>query len=298
MTSSFTIAPRGAFSLQESVEFGFGQRHSERFAGVMRLAFVVDGFADQAGVVLRQDGGAAGEPGEVHGEVSGSADVSAVRRQVERVLSLDVDATGFDQLGRRDPVLGQVQAKAIGLRPPLFYSPYEAAVWSVLSARRPAVQMAQLRDRLSRAHGRVFELDGTELAALPIPEQLLRIDQFPGLPPDKLDRMHGVARAAQDGWLDINRLRPLGPEVATAELQRIRGIGPFYASLVVIRAMGFTDVLPGEEPKLRELVGRLYGLDAAASSQQLAEIAEPWRPFRTWASVMIRAAASRVLDPG
>ena len=298
MTSSFTITPRGAFSLPESVEFGFGQRHSERFAGVMRLAFVVDGFADHAGVVLRQDDGAGGEPGEVHGEVVGSADVGAVRRQVERVLSLDVDATGFDQLGRRDPVLGQVQAKAVGLRPPLFYSPYEAAVWSVLSARRPAAQMAQLRDRLSRAHGRVFELDGTELAALPTPEQLLRIDQFPGLPPDKLDRMHGVARAAQDGWLDINRLRPLGPEVATAELQRIKGIGPFYASLIVIRATGFTDVLPGEEPKLRELVGRLYGLDAAASSEQLAEIAEPWRPFRTWASVMIRAAGARVLDPG
>ena len=293
MSSSFTITPRGAFSLRESVEFGFGQRHSERFAGVMRLAFVVDGFAGHAGVVLRQPG--ADQP--VHAEVVGGADVDAVQRQVERVLSLDADATGFDELGRVDPVFGQVQATAVGLRPPLFYSPYEAAVWSVLSARRPATQMAQLRDQLSRAHGRVFDLDGTELAALPTPDQLLRIDQFPGLPPDKLDRMHGVARAAREGWLDINRLRPLGPQVATAELQRIKGIGPFYASLIVIRAMGFTDVLPGEEPKLRELVGRLYGLDGAAGAPELERIAEPWRPFRTWASVMIRAAGSRVLDP-
>lgn len=293
MSSSFTVTPRGNYSLKESVEFGFGQRHSERFAGVMRLAFVVDGFAGQVGVVLRQAGD--GAAATVHGEVHGGADVAAVQRQVERVLSLDVDATGFDELGRIDRVFGQVQATAIGLRPPLFYSPYEAAVWSILSARRPANQMTLLRDRLSRAHGRVFDLDGTELAALPTPEQLLRVGEFPGLPPDKLDRMHGVARAAQDGWLDIDRLRTLGPEVATAELQRIKGIGPFYASLIVIRAMGFTDVLPHEEPKLRELVGRLYGLDAAATAEDLERIAEPWRPFRTWASVMIRAAGSRVL---
>jgi DNA-3-methyladenine glycosylase II len=290
MTSTFTSTPRGAFSLRESVEFGFGQRHSERFAGVMRLAFVLDATAEQVGVVVRQ------EADVVTGEVHGSCDVAAVQRQVERVLSLDVDARGFDELGGRDLVLAQLQRTAPGLRPPLFYSPYEAAVWSVLSARRPAAQMALVRDRLSRAHGRTFELAGAEQAALPTPEQLLAVEEFPSIPPDKLARMHGVARAAQDGWLDVDRLRTLGPEVATAEVQRIRGIGPFYASLIVIRAVGFTDVLPREEPKLRELVGRLYGLDAPAGPDELERIAQPWRPFRTWASVLVRAAGSRLLQ--
>ena len=63
MSGSFTITPRGAFSLRESVEFGFGQRHSDRFAGFMRLAFVVDGTDQQVGVVVRQDADG------VHGEV-------------------------------------------------------------------------------------------------------------------------------------------------------------------------------------------------------------------------------------
>ena len=289
MSGSFTITPRGAFSLRESVEFGFGQRHSERFAGFMRLAFVLDGTDEQVGVVVRQDGAG------VHGEVVGSPDLAAVQRQVERVLSLDVDASGFDVLGRADPVLGRLQELAHGLRPPLFYSPYEAAMWSVLSARRPAAQMAVVRDRLSRAHGRVFDLAGGELAALPTPDQILALREFPGLQAEKLSRMHDVARAAKDGWLDVDRLRRLGPEVAAGELQRIKGIGPFYASLVVIRAVGFTDVLPREEPKLRELVGRLYGLPAPPGVEELERIAEPWRPFRTWAAVMIRAAGARAM---
>ena len=29
-----------------------------------------------------------------------------------------------------------------------------------------------------------------------------------------------------------------------ADVQRIKGIGPFYAGLIVVRATGFTDVLP------------------------------------------------------
>jgi len=39
----FSIAPLGPYSLRESVEFGFGQRHAETFDGSMRMTFCVDG---------------------------------------------------------------------------------------------------------------------------------------------------------------------------------------------------------------------------------------------------------------
>ena len=57
----------------------------------------------------------------------------AVKRQVARVLSLEHDGNAFAEVGRRAPVIGQFQAVAPGLRPPLFYSSYEAAAWAVLS---------------------------------------------------------------------------------------------------------------------------------------------------------------------
>ena len=286
----FTIVPTGAFSLQESVEFGFGQRHSDAFDGVMRLAFVQDNMRQPVGVVLRQD--AKGVHGEIHG---GDGNVPAIRAQVARVLSLDREASGFAEVGRRDPVIAALQAAAPGLLPPLFYSPYEAAVWSVLSARRPAKQMAEVRRRFSEANGRMFTLAGQQLAALPTPERMLAVTEFPGLPADKLDRMQGVARAAVDGLLDVARLQALGPEVSMAEMQRIKGIGPFYASLIVIRAVGFTDVLPADEPLARDLVTRLYHLDKPCEPADFEEIAESWRPYRTWATVLIRAAGHRIL---
>jgi DNA-3-methyladenine glycosylase II len=243
---------------------------------------------------VRQD--QAGVHGTVHGP--DGTDVDAVRRQVARVLSLDYDAAGFLEAGERDPVLGSVQQAAPGLRPPLFYSPYEAAAWAVLSVRRPPKQMMAVRERLSRAHGAVFDLAGQQLAALPAPEQMLRVESFTGVAPERMERLHGVARAAQEGRLDAGRLLALGPEEAMVQLREIPGIGPFYSALIVIRGTGFADVLPVGEPKLLTLVERLYDLRGPVADEELHTLSEAWRPFRTWAAVLIRAAGRRVLDGG
>ncbi len=290
---SFTITPSGPFSLAEAATFGFGQRSAASWDGVMRLAFCLDSYDGQAGAELRQDV-AGGVRCTVHGPPG--ADLDAVCGQIMRVLSLDHDGTGFTQVGQRDPVIGRLQAAAPGLRPPLFYSPYEAAAWSVLSARRPARQMMQVRALLSEAHGRVFEVAGQRLAAFPTPEQLLRVGSFPGLGTDKMERLHGVARAALEGRLDVGALKAMGPDTAMAELQSIKGIGPFYSALIVVRGTGFTDVLPVNEPRALALAAQLYGLDEPLSEAQFQELAQSWRPFRTWATVLIRAASGRLLD--
>src|SRR5438105_10904228 len=127
----FTIAPLGDFSLAESAMFSFGQRMrpgestvEDQFEGVMRLAFCRDDFGGQVGVELRQDRDG------VRGLVHGDGDIAAIEAQVARVLSLDHDARSFAEVGQRDAVIGALQAAARGLRPPLLYSPYEAAVWS------------------------------------------------------------------------------------------------------------------------------------------------------------------------
>ena len=296
VTRAFRIVAVGAFSLRESALFGFGQRAgAASWDGVMRVAFCLDGgFETQVGVELTQEANVV--TGVVHGCTSADSagDLDLIRRHVARVLSLDHDARGFAAVGDRDPVIGALQLVARGLRPPLFYSPYEAAVWSVLSARRPAAQMAQVRAALSEAHGAVFELAGEHLAALPTPTQLLAVDEFAWIDPTRLGRMHAIARAAADGRLEADRLLRLGPEAAMADLQQLKGIGPFYAALIVIRGTGFTDVLPTDEPKSLGMVQRLYGLAAVPTQAEFERIAANWRPWRTWATVLIRAAGSRL----
>jgi len=78
-----------------------------------------------------------------------------------------------------------------------------------------------------------------------------------------------------------------------ARLRKIPGIGPFSAALVMLRGSGVCDVPVDGEPRLAEIVGRLYGLPGPASASDTARIGEPWRPFRTWIAVLLRAAADR-----
>ena len=81
-----------------------------------------------------------------------------------------------------------------------------------------------------------------------------------------------------------------------AELQRLPGVGPFYSALVVIRACGHADVPSVAEGHSRSAAQAAYGIDHELSDAELTEIAEGWRPFRTWVSVMLRALGERQPD--
>jgi DNA-3-methyladenine glycosylase II len=289
---SEVITPSGPYRLRASAEFGFGQRHAQRFDGVMRMAFALDGTFASVAVAVRQ----AVDDGPVEVDVIGSADSERVVAQTARVLSLDHDATSYPEVGQRDPVVGRLMALRPGLRPPLFHSPYEAAAWSVLSARRPARQMAVVRDRLAAEHGRVFEVAGGQVAAFPGPEALLAVRSVPGVPETAIDRLHAVGRAAAEGLLDVQRLRALEPEEAQVQLQSLPGIGPFYASLIVLRAVGVTDVPVTVEPRALELMGRLYALGRPATPADVEQVSHPWRPWRTWTTVLLRAAGPELVS--
>jgi DNA-3-methyladenine glycosylase II len=285
------IAVRGPYDLAEVALMGFGHRSESSFDGVMRLAFCVDSRhgdqEQQVGVELRQSGQ------ELELTVHGEGDLDIITAQVARVVSADADGSAWDAICVADPVLARVHAVAPGFRPSNFYSPYEAAVWSVISARRARPQGIALRRKISEAHVRSFDLAGRTEAALPMPSQLLSISEFPGLPADRVPRLHAIANAAHDGQLDVDRLRAMEPEAAMADLQQLPGIGPFYSALIVIRALGLTDVLSTQEDHTREMVREGYGLDHVPDDEELARIAEAWRPFRTWAAVTLRALSKR-----
>jgi len=287
--STVTMVVDGPFSLAAAASFGFGQRSGRSDTdGLMRLAFVADDLSHHVGAVLRQEPG-----GGLTAAITGALDVGAAERQIRRVLCLDHPADGWLAAGHADPVLGAVQAAHPGQRPVLFHSPYEAAAWAVLSQRRHRSQAAALRDRLAAATGREFTLAGQLTRAFPLPEKLLALDGFPGIEPVRLQRLHAVARAALDGQLDATRLAALPAAQALPALQSLPGLGPFYARLVYLRATGVTDALADNEPLFAACLQHFYGLAEPPAGPAVERMATPWRPFRTWASVLFRLAGER-----
>jgi DNA-3-methyladenine glycosylase II len=279
----------GPFSLAAAVAFEFGPSTPHPYPGdeAMRLTLVTDDLRHQAGAVIRQEPG-----GDLTAEISGVTDVAGVERQVRRILSVDRPAAGWIAAGRRDPVLGRLQAQHPGLRPVLFRSPYEAAAWAMIAQRRQKNQAAALWRRLSATLGRSFELAGQVRHAFPVPERLLGLETFPGLEPRRIERLHGVAERALAGELDPDQLAAMDTDRAVAALRAVPGLGPFYAGLIYLRATGVSDALTLGEPRIPYYVRHYYGLTGTdvPGTQTLRQIAESWRPFRTWAAVLIRVA--------
>ena len=293
VTTTIQLDIVGPFDLREVAMMGFGHRDERSFDGVMRMAFCLDGdYERQVGVEAKQLGNRLEVLMQPAGDPLSGAEVGALGKQVARVISLDHDGEAFHQLCLADPVLAKVHARAPGFRPALFYSPYEAALWSIISARRARTQGITLRARMSEMYGAGFDLSGIRTLCVPTPSAVLEMESVPGLPADRLPRLHAVAEAAQRGELDAERLRSMPPEDAQAELQRVPGIGPFYSSLIVIRACGHADAPSLGEPRSRAAIQAAYGVDHELSDAELLALAETWRPFRTWVTVMMRALGS------
>jgi DNA-3-methyladenine glycosylase II len=294
-TTTVEIIPRGPFSLKAAAEFGFGPNEGRPppFDGAMRLAFALDGGTGYAGVVLRQPAGDGPVALDIHTRDGG--DPARAARQAARIVSLDHDGDAFQKVGDRDPVIKDLQRRHPGQRPVLFHSPYEAAAWAIISARWRTAQAAKVRDAIAERYGVTFDLEGRTLRAFPQPDRLAELSgDTPSLSAQKVERLRGVARAAVAGELDASHLQEIGPERTYEAVQRLNGLGPFYAGLVTLRASGFADaMLPIQEPKVLRNAARFYGLDEPPTPERLIEMGEAWRPFRTWATVLIRLAGDR-----
>jgi DNA-3-methyladenine glycosylase II len=269
-TAEFEIL--GPWSLQTSRRFWEGFTPAalagEPTGPGPRTVFCAEGDWCRAEAVVTQAGDTA------HVVLAGDGDLDAAAAQVRRFLALDVDGRGWPEVGRRDPVIADAQARLPGLRPCGFHSPYEAAAWSVLAQRLRISQAARLRAELIARHGQ----DG----AFPPPRTLARLDLE--LPGRKSEYLRAVAEAALDGLLDGAALRAVDPGQAIQRVQQVKGLGPFAAELVVVRGANAPDALPRHERRLNAEIAERYG-----PGRTPAEVSQAWRPYRTWAAVHLRA---------
>ena len=223
--STFILPVRGPFSLAASTRFleGFAPAAFDERAGQpLELAFPVDGIWQTVGVRVHEH--ADGVEGEiVSPEAPGAELLGAVRDQVARILSLDVDGSGFPAVGERDPVVAGLQRRYPGLRPVGFWSPYEAAAWAIIGARIRIGRRPRSRPGWPRSSARPVSFGGRALSAFPAPQRLASLDGFPGLAGRKPEWLRSLAVAALDGRLDAARLRALPAEEALAQLRELPG---------------------------------------------------------------------------
>ena len=287
IVESFRVRPRGPFSLGAAARFSEEFPAGQGGGGEPRLdlAFPSDRGGSTVGVRVTQDG-----PVMVARVVANPGGVSLqdLRRQVEQILSLDVDGTDFLAVAEHDPVLRDLQRRHPGLRPVQFPSPYEAAAWTIIGQRIRMTQAAVIRTRIAERFGEAVDFGDRTLPSFPAPDRLAELGDFPGLTGRKIEQLRALGRAAGEGLLDADELRALPVDEALAHLRTLPGIGPFSAELILLRGAGHPDVFPAHEQRLHRAMAALYHLGEDPTLDALRAVADGWRPYRTWTALLLR----------
>ncbi len=130
---------------------------------------------------------------------------------------------------------------------------------------------------------------------LPSPAELLAVDpgqlREAGLSWRKISTLRDLAGRMTDGRLDPDVLRGNSDDELMAELTAIPGIGPWTVQGALIIALGREDVVLPGDLALRKAVQAAYQLGHLPSQQEVLDIAEKWRPYRSLATSYLFSAA-------
>ena len=208
----------------------------------------------------------------------------STRARLERLFDTRTDPRRIRRALERDLRLRRIMARRPGLRVPGAWDPFEVAVRAVIGQQISVVAAVTVARRLVEAFGSPWpELPGGPWRGFPTAEVLASapIEEVPGLRL-RAPVIRALAAAVTSGAVKLDGTWPL--EEVVAALCSIRGIGPWTASIVALRALGDPDALPAADLGLRRALGR-KGL--LASAREVERRAERWRPWRGYATLWL-----------
>ena len=213
--------------------------------------------------------------------------------QLRWLLSLDDDLGDFYGFAQNDPCFAHVVQELHGYHQVKFGSPFEAAAWAIVSQRNRLSTARNLYQSLLQNLGHRISLEGRDYWAFPDPQEVAPLGEA-DLPFALYGLRRGeyildAARAFASVTPDFLRCTP------DAELEEwlrgIRGIGPWSACFIMLRALGRYQGLPENERGLTRAASLVYGAGATLTPQDVERISleyGQWRGYwahylRVWA---------------
>jgi DNA-3-methyladenine glycosylase II len=194
-----------------------------------------------------------------------------------------VSRKALDHLSASDPVLAKLIA-AVGPLPsardgrPDPDDHYGALVRSIVGQQLSVLAARAIYGRLTA------RFDGRP----PTPSEILKDDPdalraAAGLSRAKVGFLRSLAEHVISGDLELGRLDTLSDDDVIAELVAVKGLGTWTAHMFLMFHLGRPDVLAVGDLGIRRAIERAYALEALPTPEEIENLAEPWRPYRTLA---------------
>ncbi len=220
-------------------------------------------------------------------EVSGPASIAAhglvVVERIRRVFDLGADPVAIATQLANDETIGDSVVDAPGLRVPGAWDGFEVGVRAILGQQVSVAAATTVSGRLVAKYGTKIDTeDSCGLThAFPSPERLARARLANiGLTSKRAAAVSAFARAvcANPSLVHANG----GLKHSVDALTAIRGIGPWTAQYIAMRALGEPDAFPAGDMVLQRAAS---ANGAALSERALESHSEKWRPWRAYAAM-------------
>ncbi|KAA0124960.1 DNA-3-methyladenine glycosylase 2 family protein [Methylobacterium sp. P1-11] len=213
---------------------------------------------------------------------------SPVAERLRRLFDCDADPAAIAACLTADPILAPLVAARPGLRLPGAWDPFETGCRAILGQQVSVAAAIGLAGKLVAAFGTPLAAPvGGLTHVFPDPAALVEADvalalNMPRARGAAIRALAGAALANPDLFAPAESL-----ESAVLRFTAIRGIGPWTAQYIAMRALKLPDALPVGD------VGLLRALETGTGRPSPAELlarAEAWRPYRAYAAQHLWAA--------
>lgn len=228
--------------------------------------------------------------GQLRAGLANAGTVGPQRSWGRHLLDLNRDLRPFQRLAATDRVLANVVKRRPGIRIPQLADPFEAAVRAIVGQLISVSAARSVLGRLVSCFG-AGPSNGAypHFRAFPGPEALasVRVDQVRacGVTRAKAEAIAGLATATVRGELDWTAVAAQPPEEADRALRSWRGIGPWTAAYIRLRAFGDADVTLATD---LGVIHALAGL--GVSRHRTPATIDRWRPWRSYAMMHLWAS--------
>jgi AraC family transcriptional regulator, regulatory protein of adaptative response / DNA-3-methyladenine glycosylase II len=208
-------------------------------------------------------------------------DLSTAIARCRRLLDLDADPEAVIDVLSADPTLAAVVAKAPGQRIPRTVDEQELAMRVVIGQQVSTKAARTHARRLVEAYGTpVHDANGSLTHVFPTAAQLAGIDPAAlAFPKTRQRTFLTLARALADG--DVVLDPGCDWNAAREQLLAIRGVGPWTAEVIAMRALGDPDAFPASDLGVI-VAARQLGLPDDVKA--LTDYSARWRPWRAYAT--------------
>ena len=178
--------------------------------------------------------------------------IEALVKQDPRLKPI-LELTGMPALRRREPGFAGLAHIVTGQQ---LSTASATAIWTRLSAAFDPFDYESLRKARADRLGRL------------------------GLSAAKIKTLKSIARELAEERLNLDVLANEDADAAHNTLTALHGIGPWTADVYLLFCLGHGDAWPAGDLAVQEAVKIGLGLKTRPTAQQMAPLAEPWRPMR------------------